>query len=696
MKLMLQQKIRFTASAILFAGMFLFSFSLMPAHLKGQEFDIGLAKEATGILNDYCKVCHGTDFNFPQLDVTSRESLLLPNGKGKKHFIVPGNPDDSRIWARIIATDSAMPPDYMPQLSDDQKETLKKWISDGAYFPPEKRDVREFVGELTILQALDEDLRMIDEADLPYTRYFTMLHMYNNTSGGEPITDEDMRMARAGLSKMINSLSTKPRIVLPRVIDKEYGTLLAIDLRDYGWTSWHWDRLMSRYPYGMKMTGEASRVANRVYNAVGTKIPYMRADWFIYHASRPPLYHELLNIPKNAKALEADLGVNIYENFMHNNLMRAAFDGKASGVSKQNRMVERHSPTNGGRYFWKSYDILPEGAAEREGDFTRVPLGPIFEEYEGHQMAAFVHDGGEIIYSLPNGLQAYMLVDGKDGRIDAGPIDVVQDPNQHSGTPLIVNGISCMGCHDDGMISWKSDFVRPVYKDKQGEVVADKVLSLFPEDKEFLAIVDEDRDYFMKKLEEATADFLLDGQMERDSEVLTKFYGDLLNASKVEFKKGELEAFVQDELKQPGMAKMDRKQLVIQMVNDGNQKFDWGVSLDDAVSMYEINPIKNAITFDHYADPVTKIAKVYYRDVTIEDVARELGLPGSTEEAEKLGMKSVDELRFMCGLKQFQNLGLANLAQEGGTITRAAWERAYGRVAREMGCGIPVRRIEIE
>jgi len=84
------------------------------------------------------------------------------------------------------------------------------------------------------------------------------------------------------------------------------------------------------------------------------------------------------------------------------------------------------------------------------------------------------------------------------------------------------------------------------------------------------------------------------------------------------------------------------------------------------------------------------MSKMYYQDVDIEDVARELGLPELAEDAERLHMKTVAELKFLCEMRQFQNLGLANLAREGGTITRAAWERAFHRVARETGCGIPV------
>ena len=138
---------------------------------------------------------------------------------------------------------------------------------------------------------------------------------------------------------------------------------------------------------------------------------------------------------------------------------------------------------------------------------------------------------------------------------------------------------------------------------------------------------------------------------------------------------------------------MDRKQAVMQLVAKGNDQFDWGLSIDDSIAMYEIKPIRNATTFDTYADPVTKLAKIYYRDVGIEDVVRELGLPEEEADAKELGLKTISELRFMTGLKQFQNLGMASLSQENGTITRPAWERAFGRVARETGCGIPVTRI---
>src|SRR5262249_25929748 len=63
----------------------------------------------------------------------------------------------------------------------------------------------------------------------------------------------------------------------------------------------------------------------------------------------------------------------------------------------------------------------------------------------------------EIIFSLPNGLQGYLLVDNQGHRIDAGPPDIVGDEQKASGTTQVVNGISCMSCHRDGIKPFKDE-----------------------------------------------------------------------------------------------------------------------------------------------------------------------------------------------------------------------------------------------
>ena len=110
-------------------------------------------------------------------------------------------------------------------------------------------------------------------------------------------------------------------------------------------------------------------------------------------------------------------------------------------MSINNRVVERHNSRYGA--YWKSYDFA--GNVGAQNIFTH-PL-------------SFTHDGGEIIFNLPNGLQAYYLSTAKGERLDAAPINIVS--NAGARDPVVRNGLSCMGCHTEGMKAF-DDQVRSV------------------------------------------------------------------------------------------------------------------------------------------------------------------------------------------------------------------------------------------
>ncbi len=114
----------------------------------------------------------------------------------------------------------------------------------------------------------------------------------------------------------------------------------------------------------------------------------------------------------------------------------------------------------------------------------------------------FHHDGGEIIFNLPNGMQGYMLVDGKGHRLDKGPIAIVSDSKRPDKT--VVNGLSCMSCHVKGMID-KTDQIRAHVEENDvrfKKTERDTILALYPAKDKLAAALKVDRERFLKALKE--------------------------------------------------------------------------------------------------------------------------------------------------------------------------------------------------
>ncbi len=437
----------------------------------------------------YCSRCHGEGSS----QGNAQFSLIDPESMIRLRYVVPNQPDDSPVWQRL--QEREMPPPGELQPSDEERTELKNWIRLGAGKP--SRPKRSFRSELQTLTTLREDLQNLTVKDRPFHRYFSLTALHNNSA---QVSDFDMRYYRAALAKALNSLTWEKNLVTPRSIDSE-ATLFAIDLRDLGWDAKDWDALLESYPFGLRFDhadDEAlARVASDVRELCGSPIAHLRADWFAVTATRPPLYHRLLELPKTDSELQLQLGVDVAANIRAGRAQRAGF--AESGVSISNRMVERH-PTSTG-YYWKSYDFKRSNGT---GSLFQFPLGPVSTDNRFPEFA-FTHDGGEDIFSLPNGLQGYFLVDGLGRRIDAGPIEVVRDLKETSGTPLVVNGISCMHCHQQGMIGFR-DSVR------DGMAVAGearkKTLELYPAATTMEKLVERDRAQFVHALNQVLSPWL--------------------------------------------------------------------------------------------------------------------------------------------------------------------------------------------
>jgi hypothetical protein len=268
---------------------------------------------------------------------------------------------------------------------------------------------------------LDKQLRQRQST----TRYLTLTHLANIC-----VDSAAMKVYRQAAIKFLNSLGRSSDVVKLETIDPE-GTILRFNLIDLGWSAADWDALIAVYPYNVQPDSEFSRTL-----ANGTRTPqsYVRADWFTFTVSQPPLYNALLRLPNTFQELAREQGINVEANIRSFVAQRAAF--QKSGVSQNNRLIERHPSRSG--YFWTSYDFAGNRDHQSLFDF---PLGP--------STAGFRHDGGETIFSLPNGFQGYYLSKATGERLDKGPTTIVRDESRKDFT--VTNGISCMGCHDQGM-----------------------------------------------------------------------------------------------------------------------------------------------------------------------------------------------------------------------------------------------------
>jgi hypothetical protein len=174
---------------------------------------------------------------------------------------------------------------------------------------------------------------------------------------------EQIQSYRHGLSKLVNSLSWGNCVVVPKPIDPA-KTIFRIDLRDFQWNEKVWAAIVSANPYGVVADTKEVKFCS---DATHCKLPFVRADWFVAAASRPPLYHEVLQLPASDRALEKMLRVDVAENIRQERVARAGFN--SSGVSRNNRLIERHE--SGGVVYWKSYDFA--GNTEKRNLFAHRP-----------------------------------------------------------------------------------------------------------------------------------------------------------------------------------------------------------------------------------------------------------------------------------------------------------------------------------
>ena len=435
-----------------------------------------IAVDTYAIFEQSCFNCHGPDGAYKETLLMEHNALITENGP-----VVPGNPEASRLYKRLLGEGGQLMPLGGPPLPNSQIEAVKNWILAGAPdWAATSTTDGAFISSSEILNTIETHLMSLAPFDRAFARYFTLTHLYN---AGEP--PSILEEYRKGLNKLVNSLSWGSTVINPTAIDSQ-GTIFYIDLRHYEWdVNNAWTQIETEYPYHIPFDAPTQSALKeqlrRLQTEMKADIPAIHADWFVAQASLPPLYHDLLSLPLTDRELETRLEVDVLRNLQNAPGVRVWRAGtNNSGVSNNNRVIERHTSRYGA--YWKSYDFA--GSVGTQNIFTH-PL-------------SFTHDGGEVIFNLPNGLQAYYVTNASGFRLDDAPINIVSNPA--ASDPTVRNGLSCFGCHTEGMKTFEDEVRSVIESNATPAYDKAQALRLYVQQSEMDALIQEDMDRYKEAL----------------------------------------------------------------------------------------------------------------------------------------------------------------------------------------------------
>ncbi len=291
-----------------------------------------------------------------------------------------------------------------------------------------KKKKKKVDGDLIVKNVSDNAVSKIISGDGGNGIYLSIAHLAQ-----DGIAAKDLDVYRYGITKALNSISVKPEIVKLDAVD-DAGLVLRLDLAEFGLSNNDWNTI-KKAPYA----------EDNIEQIEGATV--VKGDWLVYAVTRPETYDVLMRIPPTVTMLEGQLRVDPKK--------AAYIMVQASEVTFAERILERIPINTAGKpggYYWRSYDFARADVAQK-GQANPEAL-----------RTAGIPDlvAGEFFFSLPNGLQGYMLSGfGLQHRYDAQAF-VATDANRtqdglrrcvggvsHCG--YVINGESCITCHTAGV-----------------------------------------------------------------------------------------------------------------------------------------------------------------------------------------------------------------------------------------------------
>lgn len=340
---------------------------------------------------------------------------------------------------------------HMPKgstLPGQEADTFRQWKSDG-YLETDpgcsgQSGPQAFIRlDDTETWAID-DLNSLDVGDRTFTRYVDLSHKVD-----EGTSSADLQHFVDAANKGINSVNAEDQTILALTpVAKSNGTLLRLDLRNFGLTFADWVAIEQADQLKVTSFTTKGRLIKLLTGTQRAVMPVENLnDVMLHNAS---IYYRLIKAPGTLQQLNKQLDVDIKEQADAKEL---SFIGIPTSeiTSEKNRMLVRFKGEQSGKYIavWQTFDTLPlvfNGQSVIQRNLFQFPL------LDGIGAKAVFHfDAGETIFELPNGGHAYFLSDAAGKRLDQADPNVVRDTRSPV-SPIIQNALSCFNCHNGGFI----------------------------------------------------------------------------------------------------------------------------------------------------------------------------------------------------------------------------------------------------
>ncbi len=453
------------------------------------ETDLQTA-QVENILKAECGACHGTQLT----ELTARAGMnyindmeqLVENGK-----VLPLDAENSPIIKRMRSGTMPPPSEGYDRVATAQIDIVANYIDNADNFPGLEptvcndnppADFDELYSDVV------RDLQDQDNEDQPFIRYVSL----RNTVASGVCTDTSLDLDRQALIKMVNMLSIDATVARPEAVDSDQ-TLYRIDLRDMKWDreidvngetfADVWEAIVAANQYAIPFVGDDADDARA---DAETDVPVMFLDSMLDVATIGNLYYAIIDVDvaQSLDVFVSDvLQIDVQANLDNEDLIRAGTT--KSRISRQDRLIEGHEIEARAGVYYQSFDF----ADDQNESIFQDPFG-------------FNEGGREAIFTLPNGMLAYLIAD-EDGNL-VEDSDILLDTSQ--GNFRAVTSVSCSNCHASGFIPVK-DEVRPQVESNALVLIQDGTLN--QEQLEQLKEVYLEPDAFARRIENDSNAFYL-------------------------------------------------------------------------------------------------------------------------------------------------------------------------------------------